>query len=471
MTAGEYKVHDPEHRGLFVLSICALTVSIVVVIVRSRNFYFFSDDFLNFVIATDMGLSWKYLFRDVFGQFVPLYRLANSLYLHVFGLYFWPFRCLLILFELFAIGLLSRLAWKRNVGVIAMLPILTVLTFSPVFVTTYQWWSAALSVLSSAGASLACIFLVAEVEAPAFTIKLAVSACFLVGLLFYPKGLFTVILLLAIRLFLRASSGKPKLWPTLLGSLRDIWPTLVVVPIYLVIIHFGHYSSEVVRPDLVTLAHFVWIGWNLGFLTATLGLHYGSAGLVVTNMLVLGLLLWSVSRHFVNIILWAGFGLYFVISISVIGWNRAVPFGLESAEISRYYADILCFFLAILVIALGYPARSRKTFFSPGLAAIFATIFAAIELLKAGENVPHLWYAGAERPAAFVMNVRAALSASGEGLTIADEPVPDYIMPAWMSPLNNYGLFVRLFGWQGRIVEGAAAGGAFDQDGRLLVRH
>ncbi len=471
MRSDKYEVHDPEHRGLVVLAAAAAIASIVVVIVRSRSFYFFSDDFLNFIIAADMGLSWRYVFRDVFGQFVPLYRLASALYLHLFGLHFWPFRCLLVLFEWCVIGLFSRLAWKRQVGVIAMLPILALLTLSPVFVTNYQWWSAALSVLSSAVASMACILLMARDDASSSTRRYAVAACFLVGLLFYPKGLFTVVLLLAIRLFFHASQQRSNIWPMVLASLRDLWPTMVIVPVYLGIVHFGHYSSRVVRPDLVTLVRFIWIGWNRGFLTSTLGLHYGPVGLVVANILLFVIVLWSISRNASNAILWAGFALYFVISIAVIGWNRAVPFGLEAAETTRYYADILCFFLAILVIALGYPARGRKTFPAPSLPVIvFATIFASIELLKAGENVPHLWYAGAARPAAFVTNVRSSLAAAGENPTIADGAVPGDIMPAWMSPLNRYVFFVRLLGWHGRVVEGATADRVFDQDGRLTVR-
>ncbi len=471
MTPARYEVHDPEHGGLLLLSASAVIVSVIVVVVRSRDFYFFSDDFLNFVIAADMGLSWRYLVRDVFGQFVPLYRLANSVYLHLFGLYFWPFRCLLVLFEWAAIGLVSRLAWKRDVGVFAMLPILALLTFSPVFVTTYQWWSAALSVLSSAVASLVCIVLVAQDEAPRLARKSAAALCFLSGLLFYLKGLFTIVLMLAIRLFFRAARGPSRAWPMVLGSVRDVWPTLAIVPIYLGIVHFGQYSSQVVRPDLATLMRFIWIGWNRGFLTATLGLQHGSAGLVVANILVFALVLWSVSRNPVNVILWGGFAAYFVISIGVVGWNRAVPFGLEAAEIARYYADIFCLFLALLVIALGRPARGRNIFPSPRLAVIvFATIFASIKLLKAGENVPHLWYAGADRPAAFVTNVRAALSATGGNQTIADEAVPDYIMPAWMSPLNRYGLFVKLFGWHGLVVTGQDATSAFDENGKLAPR-
>ena len=121
-----------------------------------------------------------------------------------------------------------------------------------------------------------------------------------------------------------------------LGSVRDVWPTLAIVPVYLGIVHFGQYSSQVVHPDFATLMRFIWIGWNRGFLTATVGLQYGSAGIVTANILVFALVLWSASRNPANVILWGGFAAYFVISICVVGWNRAVPFGLESAEIARY---------------------------------------------------------------------------------------------------------------------------------------
>ncbi len=441
----------------------AMTASAIAVIVRTRTFYFFSDDFLNFIIAEDMGLSWKYLFRDVFGQFVPLYRLADTLYWHLFGLRFWPFRALLIMFGWLAIWLLARLAWRRGVGMIQTLPILALLICSPVFVTTYQWWSAALSVLSSASASLACITLVAQEEVPGLPRKLTVAACFLAGLLCYPKGLFTVVLLLTVRLFCRVSNGQTKLWPVLLGSMRDVWPTLVLVPVYLGIVHLGHYSSNVVRPDPATLARFVWVGWNGGFLTATLGLQHGTGGLAAANLLVLALVLWSASRNPVSLILWGGFVLYFVASIGVIGWNRAVPFGIEAAEAGRYYADILCLFLAFVLIALGRSAGNLRVSHWQSLVVVAATAFGSMHMLAAGAAVPHLWYAGPERPAAFVTNLRAVLSANGEDMIIADDALPGYIMPGWMAPLNRYRLFLRLLGWRGR----AGSARSFDQDGHL----
>ncbi len=461
----------PQRHGLFLAVAAAMLASAILVIARTRQYYFFSDDFLNFIIASDMGLSWRYLFRDLFGQFVPLYRLAYLLYWHVFGLRFWPVRVACVLFAWFVICVLARLAWRRNVGVLATWPMLLFLACSPVFVTTWQWWSAALSVLTSAMASLACISLVAQDEAPGLPRKLAVATCFLVGLLFYPKGLFTIILLLAVRLFFRAANGRPGIWLMLLGSLRDVWPTLVVIPAYLSIVRAGHYSSGVVRPDVATLAQFIWAGWNGGFLTATLGLHYGTAGLAAANLLVFAMVAWSILRAPARVILWGGFGLYFIVSIGVVGWNRAVPFGIGSAETGRYYADILCFFAAMLLIGLGRSAGAPRTLAWPGLAVVGAvTAMGALLLVDAGGRVPHLWYAGPERPAAFVANMRRALTTAGDGTVIADGAVPAELMPRWMAPLNRYGLFVRLFGWRGEVVAGQGATCAFDQEGHLVPR-
>ncbi len=171
--------------------------------------------------------------------------------------------------------------------------------------------------------------------------------------------------------------------------------------------------------------------------------------MATANAVVLALVLWSAKRRPASLVLWGGFVLYFVVSIGVIGWNRAVPCGIEAAGTGRYYADILCLFLAFMLIALGRPAGRVRVSHWQNLVVLAASAFGSVHMLAAGAAVPHVWFAGPERPAAFVTNVRAALSANGETMTVADGAVPGYIMPDWMAPLNRYRLFLRLLGWHG----------------------
>ena len=82
---------DPRRLGLAALMLVAAAHIWVV----SGRHYFFSDDFLNFIVLREMGPRPGYFLRDFTGEFVPLVRVANLIYFRLFGLHFWPFRLLL----------------------------------------------------------------------------------------------------------------------------------------------------------------------------------------------------------------------------------------------------------------------------------------------------------------------------------------------------------------------------------------
>ena len=427
---------------------CFLALSLCATLYQTRAFYFFSDDFLNFVIASDMGLTKTYLLRDLFGQFVPLYRFLNYAYLRSFGVVFWPFRVMLVLFHWIMLAAVFRLGSERRLPSFWLLVALAFIGFSPVFATTQQWWSAALSVLTETAAI--SVVLIIQLRGPTLSRgdnALAVLL-FTVALAVYPKTLVTIIPMVSTRLFARGGRRGDGILKPVVGSLADLWPIIVVALIYVYVVASGGYSDGVKRPSASVILAFILRGWNRGYLCNVIGAGYDS-GLapIALNAIVLAVVGILIARRPRTAILWGGFAAYFLVSTGLIAWNRAVPFGLDVAETGRYYTDTLCFFIIFAIAAyddrimrISAPVRQPSV-----LQAVMACVVSGA-LIRAADGVPHLWYAGPEMPAAFVANLKSGLrQAGGARLLNQTMVVPGYVMPAWMWPLNQFKYFDVLF--------------------------
>ena len=446
-----------------------LALSAVAILHESRAFYFFSDDYLNFVIAEDMGFSRAYLARDVFGQFVPLYRFCFLAYWHVFGLAFWPFRVCSVAVCWAEIAITWSIGRNWRAGPVVLLPVATVLACSPVFVTCVQWMSAALSVSGSTVAGLLALAVATRRGPLGWTGRIAIAALLLVGVTLYPKALFSVVLIWSVRAFVAAEEMEFATDRAAFAATIDLVPAMLVAVGYAAVVHFGTYTNGVARPDVATLLAFVGAGWNRGLLAGAFGLGTSVLALVVGNCVVVAVLSASVVRSTRRWILWLGFAAYVVVSIGVIGWNRAGPFGLAAAQNTRYYADVLCYGLVFATVAL---APRRGTLARPMSAGAWSLLgvvclVGASHLLVAASRVPHLWYASPEKPARFVENLRVALGTLEPGGTIGNAVVPEYVMPGWTSPLNQYRYFLPVFRFYGRVVPMQDATEAVTETGEL----
>ena len=449
---------------------CLLTVSLCATLYQTRRFYFFSDDFLNFVIASDMGLTRAYLVRDVFGQFVPLYRLINYLYLRCFGLAFWPFRLMLVMFHWVMILVVYRFGAERRMDGSSLLILLAFVAFSPVFATTQQWWSAAVSVLVAAAAITVAVFVGLRGPYLRRRDRAFIALLFFVGLATYPKVLITIIPLLSVRLFARLQGRDAGFFKMTMAAAADLWPVMVIALAYAIIVSAGGYSAGVTRPTLSVMCAFIWRAWNRGFLANGLGIAPDpSFVLVVFNILVLYFVATCIIRAPRSVVLWLGFIAYFVVSTGLIAWNRAVVFGLEVADTGRYYVDALCLFILFSIASLGEQGRSaRSQPKDPNRSSVSVACVTSFLLIAATGRVSHLWYAGPEKPAAFVANMRAGLAEAGRNdLLNATMVVPGYVMPAWMWPLNQYKYFVPLFGRRPSAAFSPARGIYIRDDGTL----
>ena len=118
-------------------------------------------------------------------------------------------------------------------------------------------------------------------------------------------------------------------------------------------------------------------------------------------------------------------------------------------------------------------APARGTVAKPVSAGAWAfvsviCVAGAAHLLIASSRVPHLWYAGPEKPARFVGNLRVGLESFRPGETIGNGVVPDYLMPVWMSPLNQYRYFLPVFRFYGRVAPTQDATDAVTEAGQIV---
>jgi hypothetical protein len=471
---GVFRGDTTEQRTLSACIAIALIVAVTRILYETRNYYFFSDDFLNFIMVREMGFRWSYFMRDFTGEFVPMVRVANLMYFTLFHLAFWPFRIMLAIGQCALILLIASLGVRRGASALLLIPALTLLACSPIYGTPFQWWSAALNVLAGGFCSLVAICQMSGPAKLSARQTIAAGVWFTVGMLFYPKGLYVAAIMYAVRVFVAVNDARLPLRAALLRSAAEIWPVFPAGIGYVATVLIGRYRPGVAPPDLGLLLNYVWRGWNHGFLTGIFGLDQPFFGRIfLANAAVLALAAVSVVRNRNAAILWLGFAVYFLFSIGTIAVNRAVPFGLGSSETGRYYADMMSYWLAVSVIAFG-PAPStlpRRTSWALLALVICLSIAGAWHLLLASARVPYLWFVPPKNVELYVDNMRAALAQTSPATPIEDSTVPDWVMPKWMFPYSQCHLFLKLFRWHGPLVPAKDAQLTFTPLGKLVPTH
>jgi hypothetical protein len=463
-----------------------LAVQAAYIVWRGRAYYFFTDDFVNFFIARDEGLTFHYLAHSVFGQFAPGFRLGQWIFTKTFGLSFWGVRLFDIatlggsLAILLRIGSLHRVA-SRIVLVVALFAIV-----SPIFVMSYQWLASSMHVLPATVCAMAALLVMTRPAQLHWRDRLFGAFFYTIGLMFYAKTLFLVPLFLGARVFLLLDTTAGARWfATILQGAVDVAPMLPVAATYLVIVTVGHYGSDVTHPSLPLLADFIWAGWNDGLLCNAFGLgadvpYRG----FIANILFLGVVSLALARNPGTIFIWAGFIAYFVLGTTAIGMGRAVIYGPHIATLARYHADNFVGLLACTVLAFRYSAAAPSPPIDtapraagmrrfalhegwPGLAYGIAVALVAVHLFAAGAQVGLLWPYDDGRVFNYVSNLRATLARLPPGTEILDTTLPLYILPEIVPTLNTMRVMVKLFPTKTVLTGDPSAGLVIDDQGRV----
>jgi hypothetical protein len=458
-----------QYRPLLWITALLMAGSAIRIVYETRQYYFFSDDFLNFIVTRELGLHWELLMHGWIGELIPFYGVVHWFYLKLFGVVFWPFRGALVLFQWAVILLTVQFGKQRGVHPLVLIPALAIIALSPIYDTLYQWYSAAVQVLGEGLAGLCAVYVFAVPRRLSAWRSVAGSLLFMTGLFVFPKGLFLAPLLFGVRWFVAGMQGAPPR-AAILRALRDVAPVLAIGVIYVIVMSQGDYHSGVPLPGPVLTLQYIWVGWNTGFLAGVLGLDRPFAGRIIfANLIVFAIVAASIRRNPRTAVLWISFAGYFILTIAGIAVNRATTFHLQSAETPRYYADILGFFVAYTLIAFSAePGAPRAAPPRLALAAVTAvTAACCLFWLSSATRVPNLW----ERPKrneTFVANVKRAIRETGPSAKIANTNVPPWVMPKWIWPLTEYQYFLLIFPKHGQAVPAAQAQYQFTDEGNLV---
>jgi hypothetical protein len=454
----------------------ALAVAIVLVMARvlleTRRSYFFSDDFFDDIIIHQLGLSGKLLKFDWLGEFIPLYGVAHWLYFHIFGLRFLPFRLLVAASQCATLALTAIYARRHRINPWVLIPVLGLMACSPIYSTLYQWYSASTQVMAGGLMSVAAIYAMAAPAALSPRRNAAATLLYMAGTLLFPKGVFVAIILASIRLHAAMSVSSLPLIAGVRRAAAEMVPVGLVGLGYAAAVYFGGYRSGVPLPGPDLLARYIWAGWNRGFLCSVFGLDRNSVlGLVAANAAAVALVSATIYRSGKVWVLWAGGLAYFLAAVATIAFNRAVPFGLESAATPRYYADMLPYFVAVtLFVLVAEPRRMAPTLSPAALCVVLAlTGVGCVHLLHAASRVPRVWWADPLRVATWISNAEASVKKIGNTATIENGVAPDFIIASWAFPQSQYDNFLRMFPHHGVVVPPGQAQYRFDDFGHLVA--
>ena len=473
INAGNQPVARRAYSGFWAAAAALIAVQTMFILYSRRHDYFFLDDFLGFIVARTSGMNFAYLTHDVFGQFAPGYRLLDYLYIQVIGLHYSAVRLFDIVTisatTLLLLGLIRR--WRLPPAFAA--PIIAFIPFSPIFVVLFQWFSSALHVYAAMVFAMSALLCMADPKPLTERRRIIGAILFAFGLLFYAKMLFLSVLLFAVRMFVSAESGS-RMRDAFMHALRDLALFIPLAVIYLCIVALGHYSSGRPPTGILPILSFVRVGFLEGFAANLFGLDPALPGrtALACTLLLLPMAL-SVMRNARSLLIWAGFLIQFILAMAAVAYGRVTIFGPEVAALSRYHTETAVFYLACLIIcfatvrrpAEGVLARRRMTSLDWG--GLAAGIVLALVLGHASLKVPLLYAPDDGRVAAYVSNFRRSLLDKDTDRPIFDATVPDWVMPAWMAPLNRIHDFALLFPVGARFTNNKQGSVSFDETGQL----
>jgi|GEM_PF-5238588 len=175
-----------KQRLILIAAGFVILAETTIVFMTVRVAYWWADDFINFDLAREMGLTWKYLSRSLFGHFAPLYQLTYYVLLQTRP------------FDHGAVAIIETFLYlTSNVLLFRLLQLLfgqrwlnVVLTglfgASILHLTSLLWWASGLLIFTTVPLSLICLGGFLKYQATGAKKHLVASvAAFTAGLGFY----------------------------------------------------------------------------------------------------------------------------------------------------------------------------------------------------------------------------------------------------------------------------------------------
>lgn len=408
--------------------------------------YFFYDDYIYLRDAQRYGLSVQYLFRQLNVHFAPGYRLVEWLFQNLVPLNFGVAQVLLLLGFACSVFLVHRLLVELFGTGRGPLVLTLLYGTSLVHVEVIQWWSSGLQIIPSVLFSLLSMLAYLRFYHRGDRRLLALSvAAFLLGSMFYIKAMLVPIYLILMRLFV---TDPDMGLGAKLSSLRRehrVWATYFApVGLYL-LVYMAAYWTPSKSPTWSLLVQYLHISWVRVFVPSFGGLHVPGAGpanetgVVLTQVVFLAVVGWSIVRRRAAWRAWAFFAAAFLVNALLVGWPRLNQWGAGVGYFLRYYPEVTY----LLPLALGaaflakrqVPGANGKSNTARRLGAGALTIGVCVHLVLAWTGAAAVARESPGRLAGpYMRNVISGIDRvkrAGPRPTILDGTVPDYVVASW----------------------------------------
>ncbi|MFI6320318.1 hypothetical protein ACIBG8_22480 [Nonomuraea sp. NPDC050556] len=441
-----------RHHGVFLTAMLLIALAVAWKAEVVQHSFFKEDDYEFVARAMEGGLSFDYLTRVHFGQFMPISFLLTWVMTRL-GPYSWG----LAAGSTLVVHALGCLAVYRMLRVIfgrrpATLVPLAVFLFAPLTVPVLVWWAAALNtVFLQVAIPMAVASHWMYLRNRRVRHVLAATFWILVGLLTFVKAFALPLLLFALAVVYFGGLR------TALRRYAVAWAAYVVALAgfaVLYVLRSMSVPSTTGVPSIEAAVEFTWALLGRTFATTFVGgpwqwfagndwgVTSAPAIAVVISLVVLGAVVLVTSLHRVRALQAWGIllGYLLVADLAPVLWGRVHLVGAFAGTDSRYVADampVLALVLGLVLLPLDGEARpyrrklpSRELVF--GASGVVFGGFLAASLASVTIFETHM---GADRRYDYLDNARAALAELPAGASVYDRVVPPDVVP------SSYGLY------------------------------
>lgn len=427
--------------------VCAAVAWAVVLFVVLRSSYWTFDDWVYFRIALRDGyFSEQWLTSIYFQHLAPGYRVTMSLVAQMMPISFgWALAAMLAVL-VGAVLMLERclavLFGARWVHLAAAVLLLVSYTHAPSLV----WFSAALQGMPTLLLELTCLFGFLAHRATGRGRWYALSlASLALGLTLYIRPLLMPVYLALVQVAFLSPSLRPRAVWMGFWERRTVWLGYLLVCGIYAAYYYGRTQFDPPQAgDPVTLTQitqYLRIAWLRNFAPSLLGIRidreatgWQDAAVVLAQLLVLTLVVWSVVRRRDALRAWAFFAIAAVVSLGVTT-GRIRTFGPGVGYDTRYVVELTWLFpLAVCgafaphraeaasatVVAARREPLPRLAWALPVAAAL--AVVAALGL-RTTRDIERAWPGAAAR--GYADKLRSGVSELPPGTVLADRDVPD----------------------------------------------
>jgi len=449
------------------LWLCGILVLQAVLVGRYvRDSWFFVDDFLFLRQGLDEPLSLDYLRLGLFEHFSPVHRFVDWAFIRTAGLNWTVAASVLMLLvagcTLSFFYLTSAIISDRR----RVLVVTGLYAVSLFFVRNAVWWTGGIHLMFVTIATLVCLGGFARwlIDRSPFNLAISVAALTF-ALLTHEHGL----LIIGYLVLLRALVLEPRItsWRTAIHSVRNDWYAWVLY-VALTAVAAGNflanYYAESTRPPVGDLLRYLWYAVAEGFFSTLFLVKVPEARIatpVVSGAIALAcglaIVVGSLVVHRGAWRPWTVFFLSFLVGSLALGLNRTVQFGPTIGREPRYHMALAALFLVCAAVAFdgarrfAIPkARSSVAFAVAlvlGVTYLFAFVRSAPRVAAMDGSVP-LTEAFFDQLGQDLGNERRL----GREPVIANEAMPEEIVPSFLAPFNRFDRALGLFD-EGLVVE------------------